>query len=480
LPIARTKRGWELGGIDKPLIDKFSRRTKQIEDKARELGIDDAHAKDELGARTRESKQKNLTFSELQDSWRGRMSAQELDALAGLERKVGGDAEPQDGNAAARALDYAIGHEFERKSVVPERQLLATALRHGTGQASVEQILSEAKRSDLIIGKRDGRSMATTRDVLLEERSVIDFAKKGRGDCKPFVQGRRKLNRDWLNEGQKKAVEHVLGSRDRVIVIRGAAGVGKTTLLKEAVEAIEQTGTKVLAFAPSADASREVLRNAGFSEADTVARFLVDENLQRQAAGQLIWIDEAGLLGMKTMAQVFTLAEKLDARVLLSGDRRQQGSVDRGAALRLLEEEAGLVPAEVKENMRQAGDYRSAVNAISKGRVAEGFKRLDDLKWIREIPDDERDHRLAADYVGAVAKGRTALVVSPTHAEGDRITAEIRRLLRDKGKLGADERSFRVLKQRQSHASRTRRCGQLPSRRRVAVPPKRQGIQAGG
>jgi conjugative relaxase-like TrwC/TraI family protein len=445
LPIGRTKHGWELAGIDKPLIDKFSRRTKQIEDKARELGIDDAHAKDELGARTRESKQKNLTFSELQDTWRGRMSAQELDALKTLERKVGGDAEPQDGNAAARALEYAIGHEFERKSVVPERQLLATALRHGAGQASVEQVLREAKKSELIVGERNGRSMATTRDVLSEERGVIEFARKGRGDCRPFIQGSRKLNRDWLNEGQKKAVEHILGSRDRVVVVRGSAGVGKTTLMKEAVEAIEQTGTKVFAFAPSAGASREVLRNAGFKDADTVARLLIDENLQRQATGQLIWIDEAGLLGMKTLGMVFALAEKLDARVLLSGDRRQHGSVDRGAALRLLEEEAGLVPAEVKENMRQAGDYRAAVNAISEGRVAEGFKRLDDLKWIREIPDDERDPRLAADYVGAVAKGRTSLVVSPTHAEGDRITDEIRRLLRDKGKLGSSERPFRVL-----------------------------------
>jgi ATP-dependent exoDNAse (exonuclease V) alpha subunit len=196
--------------------------------------------------------------------------------------------------------------------------------------------------------------------------------------------------------------------------------------MQEAVELIERSGTKVLAFAPSAGASRDVLRNAGFKDADTVARLLVDENLQRQATGQVIWVDEAGLLGMRTLAKVFALAEKLDARVLLSGDRRQHGSVERGAALRLLEEEAGLKPAEVKENMRQSGDYRSAVTAISDGRIAEGFKRLDDLKWIREIPDDRRDHQLAADYVASVTKGKTALVVSPTHAEGDRITEEIR------------------------------------------------------
>jgi ATP-dependent exoDNAse (exonuclease V) alpha subunit len=235
-------------------------------------------------------------------------------------------------------------------------------------------------------------------------------------------------------------------SRDRVVLLRGAAGVGKTTLMQEAAEQIEQSGTKVFAFAPSAGASRDVLRNAGFKDADTVARLLVDENLQRQAAGQLIWIDEAGLLGMRTMEQLFALADRIDARVLLSGDRRQHGSVERGAALRLLEEEAGLKPAELKQNRRQeSADYLLAVNAISEGRIGDGFKRIDDLGWIREIPDTDRDRQLAADYVDSVAKGRTALAISPTHAEGDRITGEIRRLLREKEKLGTEERTFRVL-----------------------------------
>lgn len=72
-------------------------------------------------------------------------------------------------------------------------------------------------------------------------------------------------------------------------------------------------------------------------------------------------------------------------------------------------------------------------------------KRLDDLKWIREIPDNERDRHLAIDYVESFSNGRTALAVSPTHAEGDRITEEIRGLLREKKKLGQDERTFAVL-----------------------------------
>ncbi len=445
LPIARTKKGWELDGLDKGLLRKFSRRRAQIEEVAREMGIEDPAEWAELGAKTRQRKQKDLTLPELQDVWQSRMSAPELDAVAALEGKLGGDADPNDPNASARALKYAIGHVFERKSVVPHRELLATALKHSIGEATVEQVLNHAESSDLIIGERNGRQMATHRDVLDEESRVIDFARKGRGACRAFSKSHESFKRDWLNDAQKGAVRHIVASRDRVILLRGSAGVGKTTLMREAVEELEEAGTKVFAFAPSADASRGVLRNDGFKDADTVARLLIDEKLQRQAAGQLIWVDEASLLPMKTLDQLFTLAEKVDARVLLSGDRRQHGSVERGSALRLLEEEAGLTPAEVKVIERQSGDYKEAIKALSEGRVAEGFKRLDDLKWVRELPDEERDRQLAADYVQAAREGKTALVVSPTHAEGHRITTEIRRNLRHVGKLGDDERDFTVL-----------------------------------
>ena len=64
---------------------------------------------------------------------------------------------------------------------------------------------------------------------------------------------------------------------------------------------------------------------------------------------------------------------------------------------------------------------------------------------MRELPDGERYRQFAADYVQTIAAEKTGLVVSPTHAEGDRITTEIRRRLKDAGTLKGNERSFRVL-----------------------------------
>jgi conjugative relaxase-like TrwC/TraI family protein len=445
LPIERTAKGWELTGIDKGLVRKFSRRTTQIEDKARELGIDDAASKDGLGARTREHKQKDLSFAELQQTWRERMTPAERHALASLARRVGSGSKPSDAGAAQRAVEFAIEHEFERKSVVPERVLLARALKQGVGKATADQVRRQMSKADLLNADRGGQRMVTTRRVLSEEKRIVDFARKGRGTVRPFQRKVERFHRDWLNADQKQAIRHIVESKDRVVLLCGKAGVGKTTLLEEAKEQIEATGIKVLAFAPSAEASRGELRKAGFRDADTLAMLLSDPRKQRQAQGQVILIDEAGQVGTKTMNQVFDLAQKLDARLLLSGDVSQHGSVERGAALRLLEEEAGIKPAEVSSIQRQSGKFKSAVKAISEGRIGEGFRRLDELGWIVEIPGEGRYRRVASDYVQAVGEGKSTLVISPTHLEGERLTAEIRRQMRDAGSLGGDERSFRVL-----------------------------------
>ena len=70
------------------------------------------------------------------------------------------------------------------------------------------------------------------------------------------------------------AIQHVLESTDRVILIRGVAGTGKTTMMSEATEAIEARGKRVFTFAPSACASRGVLRQEGFKDAETVAMLM--------------------------------------------------------------------------------------------------------------------------------------------------------------------------------------------------------------
>lgn len=458
----RVKTGWELKGHSLSTLRKFSRRRQQIEDVARELQAkaDQEHVAalkagretgrkiittHDLGASTREKKQKNLTMPELRQKWRARLTDAEDNAVASIARQSLRGAIAEQEGMASESATLSVDHCFERKSVVPERQLYAEALKRAVGKAGPQRVLQAVRRQNLIVGERDGRRVATTTKVLSEEQAMVSFARNGRGTCAPFVAREYKFRRNWLDEGQKKAVLHLLRSGDRVQLLRGVAGTGKTTLMQEAVEGIEASGKKVFTFAPSSDASRRVLREeAHFKDADTVAMLLKDQRKHEQLRNQVWWIDEAGLVGAPDMAKVFSLADQLDARVILSGDRKQHGSVARGAALRLLETEAGLVPAELKDIRRQSGAYKDAVKALSQGRTEEGFKGLDTLGWIREVAETDRYKLLARDYVDAVAASKSALVVSPTHREGDRITAEIRSDLKRRRLLG-EEHTFRAL-----------------------------------
>jgi hypothetical protein len=90
--------------------------------------------------------------------------------------------------------------------------------------------------------------------------------------------------------------------------------------------------------------------------------------------------------------------------------------------------------------------HKAVVADLQKGDLENAFNRLNKLGMLREMDADKRHEALAADYVAAIKQGKSALVISPTHAEGERVTQEIRSKLKTAKKLGNDEREFAQLK----------------------------------
>jgi ATP-dependent exoDNAse (exonuclease V) alpha subunit len=115
--------------------------------------------------------------------------------------------------------------------------------------------------------------------------------------------------------------------------------------------------------------------------------------------------------------------------------------------------------------------YRKAVAAISKGAVVgqdgktgleAGIATLDDMGAIIEAQGDERYKQIAGDYLAVTSQRtrggelKTALVVSPTHAEAHHVTDAIRDALKTTGKLSGKEREFTTLRSRNlTEAERT-------------------------
>jgi ATP-dependent exoDNAse (exonuclease V) alpha subunit len=285
--------------------------------------------------------------------------------------------------------------------------------------------------------------------------------KAGRGTRSKLGGGKPAELDPALSAEQRAAALVILSSRDVVTALKGGAGTGKTRMLLSTVSAIKEAGKEVYAFAPSADAA-EVLHKEGFGDAHTVERLLIDPQMQKQIHGQVLLIDESGLLSVKDTKRLFDLAKEQDARVILAGDSAQHNAVQRGDALRILEKDSGMRTAILSEIRRQTDeDYSQAVKAISEGdtlgpdgrtQLEAGIEALDKMGAIVETPGEARYRKIAADYAEVTSERKrdgalkTALVVSPTHKEADRVTEAIRDALKESGKLSAKEREFIALR----------------------------------
>jgi conjugative relaxase-like TrwC/TraI family protein len=458
LGIPTEKRGlsFEIAGTPQSLIDKSSRRRNDIERKAAEKGITTAEGKHAIGYYGREHKNLDIAKRELREIWNARLTDEERSAL---DDAIHGRAKGDRVYSADEAKEYALQHSFQKASTVSEKRLKAEALKYGVGSVLPEDVADIAQHPEVIAETRGGQLMTTTKTMLNHEIAFLQFAKEGQRKQKPFTANSKGVEFDrfkkgpndnnilaGLSEEQRKAALHILKSRDTVTGVVGKAGTGKTRMMRATRDALEsESGLRVYAFAPSSQASRGVLKKEGFKDADTLEMLLTNQEMQKKTKGQILWVDEAGLVSSEDMRRLMDLAKRNNNRVILSGDYTQHSSVEAGDAFRLLEKEAGVKLARLTEIRRQTDPaYKKAVEAISKGSgkaAQKGFDALDKMGSIIEASGEERHGLLVADYLRAAEEGKSALIIAPTHSEGQRLTDELRSELKERGALGK-ERAF--------------------------------------
>ena len=171
---------------------------------------------------------------------------------------------------------------------------------------------------------------ATSEHVLIQEEHIATWAIAAQATPS---QPSATVEVGSLDIGQHEAASTIAGY-DRLVLVVGPAGAGKTTMLHAATMDLDQQARPVLGFAPTAKAARVLETETGM-RSDTVAKLLYDlrhrpARFEPPVAGTTIVIDEAGMLNTADLHQLINHTNTHGWRLALVGDPHQLHAVGRG------------------------------------------------------------------------------------------------------------------------------------------------------
>jgi exodeoxyribonuclease V alpha subunit len=180
-----------------------------------------------------------------------------------------------------------------------------------------------------------------------------------------------------LAAGQQEAVRQAC--REKMLVITGGPGVGKTTLVRSILEIFTAKNLKCVLAAPTGRAAKRLSETTGRT-AKTIHRLLefdpatgdFKRNQQNPLTGDLFVLDEVSMVDV-VLGHQFFRAVPSGACVILVGDVDQLPSVGPGSVLADLIA-SGMVPVvRLTEIFRQAAESEivTAAYAINQGRMPE-------------------------------------------------------------------------------------------------------------
>jgi conjugative relaxase-like TrwC/TraI family protein len=433
------KHGFEIEGVSPDVLKRFSKRSQQRDAVVKELEQKLGHKLSNNAIalavhQSRAKKVKGISTTEVRERQLAQLQPDELQALQKLSTSVQRTRQPRIAGLENQTVNHAIAHVFERKSVVPEHELLNAALSQRLGEVDLPALKASVKCSADLVKTERGFS---TPQILATELDLIQTVNAGCDAVTPLHPGYRPA--DWLGEDQRRAIYHVLRTSDRITGLRGLAGSGKTTALRELVAACKEAKIEPLFCAPTA-AATEVLRKEGF-EAKTLQSLLLSKQLLSK--DKLVVLDEAGAVGMDDMKRLFDYAN--DARIILSGDTGQHASVARGDALRILERHSDFKSGQLTAIRRQRkAAYRKAVELAAQKRTVEAFAQLERMGAVAEFSGDKLHGSAAKSYLKALNENKSALLVAPTWNEIEAVTEKVRATLKTSGRLAGEEKEFQV------------------------------------
>jgi len=211
-------------------------------------------------------------------------------------------------------------------------------------------------------------------DLYLAEMEVADklgrFLKNGKNTLPlewektlNLLEGKQKIK---LSLSQKKAIKTAL--TEKLMVLTGGPGTGKTTTLKSIVLLFEEFGFKVLLAAPTGRAAKR-LSQATERNASTIHRLLgfvpgqgFIKNEKNRLRVDLLVIDEVSMVDI-TLMRALLKALPSSCRLILVGDADQLPAVGPGNLLQDIIQSGVVSVVKLEEIFRQAKKSLIVVNA---------------------------------------------------------------------------------------------------------------------
>ncbi|MHC2363053.1 Ti-type conjugative transfer relaxase TraA [Rhizobium leguminosarum] len=320
-----------------------------------------------------------------------------------------------------------------------------------TGKASEPAVFTtrEMLRIEYDMG-RSARVLAERRGFAVSDRVVAAAIRQ--------VETQDPENSFRLDPEQVDAIHHI--TRDNgIAAVVGLAGAGKSTLLAAARVAWESDGRRVIGAALAGKAAEGLEDSSGIRSRTLAAWELAwasgRELLER---GNVLVIDEAGMVSSQQMARVLDVAEQAEAKVVLVGDAMQLQPIQAGAAFRAITERIGF--AELAGVRRQRQPWaREASRLFARGETGKGLDAYAQQGHLIEAGTRaETIDRIVADWSQARKqaiqnsttagndgrlRGDELLVLAHTNEDVKYLNEALRSVMVGEGALGED-RAFRT------------------------------------
>jgi ATP-dependent exoDNAse (exonuclease V) alpha subunit len=236
-----------------------------------------------------------------------------------------------------------------------------------------------------------------------------------------------------------------------LVVVEGAAGAGKTTALATTNQLLAQQGRRMLVVTPTLKAAEVAAAETGadgHSAAwlihqhgwswDGDGHWIRDPEHEphepaRLKPGDLLLVDEAGMLDQDTARALLSIAEETGARIALVGDRHQLPAVGRGGVLDHAVAWAHPTAVVTLESVHRFTDPTYAQLSLrmrTGGNPAEVFDQLVRRGQIMVHPSEVERTTTLAD-IGAAGAGsdRGDLVIADTRDQVTDLNSAIRERL---------------------------------------------------